>query len=84
MQFKAHIHILPLEEILDPQGKSVELGLKNLNLKGITQVRIGKYIILLLDAMNEKEATEMVDMACKKLLANPIMENYSFHLDTIN
>jgi phosphoribosylformylglycinamidine synthase len=55
--------------------------MKNLNLAEIGNVRIGKHITLEVEAGNEQEAREKVDTACKKLLANPIMETYEFHLE---
>ena len=81
MQFKAHIDIMPLEALLDPQGKAVSNSMGNLGLNEITNVRIGKHITLFVDAKDEKSAEAKVDEACKKLLVNQVMEHYSFHLD---
>ncbi len=67
-------------EILDPQGKAVELGLKNLGISQAQEVRIGKHISLQIDAQNEQDAKEMVENACKNLLANLIMETYQYTL----
>ena len=80
MKFKAQIDIMPMEEILDPQGKVVTSSLHNLGLHGIDNVRIGKHINLLVEAPGKPEAEEMVGEACKKLLANLIMERYEFHV----
>lgn len=80
MKYKAEIEIMPLEALLDPQGKAVESGLSNLGLSAIENVRIGKHIRLVLDAASEAEASKMVEEACKKLLANEIMESYSFEI----
>lgn len=71
---------MPQKEILDPQGKAVKLGLHNLGIDDVSDVRIGKHITMALDAVNEAEAKEMVDTACSKLLANMIMEDYEFTL----
>jgi phosphoribosylformylglycinamidine synthase len=54
--------------------------MKNLNLPEIGNVRIGKHITLEVEAGSLDEAKEKVDTACKKLLANPIMETYEFSL----
>jgi phosphoribosylformylglycinamidine synthase len=81
MNFKAHIDIMPLEALLDPQGKAVSNSMINLGLNEITNVRIGKHITLLVEAKNKKQAEAKVDEACKKLLVNQVMEHYSFHLD---
>ena len=78
MQFKAEIDIMPLDALLDPQGKAVTGSMKNLNLSEITEVRIGKHITLKVDAKNNREAEAKVEEACKKLLANQIMERFNF------
>lgn len=81
MNFKAHIDIMPLEALLDPQGKAVTNSMKNLGLNEITNVRIGKHITLFVEAKDKKSAESKVDEACKKLLVNQVMEHYSFHLE---
>ena len=78
MKYFASINIMPHKELLDPQGKTVEKNLKNIDLNDIENVRIGKHIELTLDATSESEAHQKVEIACQKLLANLIMENYSF------
>lgn len=78
MAFKAEIDIMPLKELLDPKGKAVAGSMKNLHLEMIKDVRIGKHIQLMIDAPNEEDAKKAADEACKKLLANPIMESYEF------
>ena len=80
MRFIAEINVMPLKEILDPQGKAVTGSMKNLNLSEIQNVRIGKHISLEVEADSEATAREKVDIACKKLLANLIMESYEFEL----
>lgn len=83
MKFKADIDVMPLEALLDPQGKAVSSSMKGIGLPEIDQVRIGKHITLTVEASDENTAHEKVDEACKKLLANPIMEYYSFVLKTV-
>lgn len=78
MKYKAEVNIMPLKELLDPQGKAVLSGLKHLNMSQVKDVRVGKRITLELEAANDHAAKEMVDEACKKLLANPVMEHYEF------
>lgn len=80
MKFQAAIDIMPHKVLLDPQGKAVTSGLKNLGLSEIGNVRIGKHITLEIEAASEEEARAKVDEACKKLLANQIMEYYEFTL----
>ncbi|MBL7922747.1 MAG: phosphoribosylformylglycinamidine synthase subunit PurS [Bacteroidia bacterium] len=81
MKFNAHIKVMPQKALLDPQGRAVSGSMKNLNLPEIVNVRIGKHITLEVEAGNKEEAREKVDLACKKLLANPIMETYEFELE---
>jgi phosphoribosylformylglycinamidine synthase len=83
MKFKAEIDIMPLKALLDPQGKAVSSSLKNLDLAQIENVRIGKHISLEVEANNESDASGMVEDACKKLLANQIMESFEIHIEAI-
>ncbi len=80
MKFIAEINVMPQKEILDPQGKAVRIGLQNVDIHQVADVRIGKHIQLQLEAASEAEANEIVTNACKKLLANLIMEEFEFTL----
>lgn len=80
MKFRAEIDVMPHKALLDPQGKTVTHSLGNMNLSAIGNVRIGKHITLEVEADSKDAANEMVDTACSKLLANPIMEGYEFEL----
>lgn len=79
-KYKASIRIMPLKELLDPQGKTVSKSMKNLDINTVEDVRIGKFIEMELSAVSREEAEKTVDLACKKLLANLIMESYEFDL----
>jgi phosphoribosylformylglycinamidine synthase len=83
MKFIAEVNIMPLKEILDPQGKAVTGSMKNLGLNEIQNVRVGKHITLELDAQSEIVARQKVDEACRKLLANLIMESYEFEIQQV-
>ncbi|MEY2938401.1 MAG: hypothetical protein RL062_990 [Bacteroidota bacterium] len=83
MKFKAEIDVMPLEALLDPQGKAVTSSMSNLGLSAISNVRIGKHMTVWLDAENETAANEMVDQACQKLLCNAIMEQYRFSVEQV-
>lgn len=83
MKFIAEIDVMPLKEILDPQGKAVKLGLSNLGISDMNDVRIGKHITIELEAQNQADAETKTDAACKKLLANIIMEGYKFSVKSI-
>lgn len=66
--------------ILDPQGKAVQHAIASLGAGSVSDVRIGKYIEAKIDAPSEKEARRTAEEVCKKLLANPVMEDYSFEI----
>ena len=76
MTFTVQIKVMPLKELLDPQGKAVMGGLQNLGLGGIEDVRIGKNISLQVNADSADQAKQMAEEASKKLLANPVMEYF--------
>lgn len=81
MKFKAEIDVMPLDALLDPQGKAVTSSMKNIGLEMIDGVRIGRHVRLFVDAASKADAQAKVDEACKKLLANQIMESYSFSVE---
>lgn len=83
MKFKAEIDIMPHEALLDPQGKAVTSSMSNLGLDEITGVRIGKHITLQVEADDKAAAEGKVKTACEKLLANLIMESFTFELTAI-
>ncbi len=74
--FTAYIKIMPLANLLDPQGKAVLGGLQNLGITNVKDVRIGKNITLQIEANNEITAKEIAETATKKLLSNAVMEQY--------
>lgn len=76
MMYTVQIKVMPLKELLDPQGKAVMGGLQNLGLGGVEDVRVGKNITLQLNANSAEEAKKMAEEASKKLLANPVMEYF--------
>ncbi len=78
--YNVQIKVMPLKELLDPQGKAVLGGLQNLNLYGVQDVRIGKHITMQINAANENEARSLAEEAAKNLLANPVMEFYEIEM----
>ena len=80
MKYTAEIDVMPLKALLDPQGKAIGMGLKNMGLNEIENVRMGKHITLEVDAASKDAAHEKVNAACKTLLCNPIIESYQFSL----
>lgn len=81
MQYTVQVKVMPLKELLDPQGKAVLTGLGNLGLKEVRDVRIGKHITLQVEAASEEEARGMAEVASKKLLANPVMEQFEISIE---
>ena len=79
--YTAEIKVMPLKELLDPQGKAVLSGLDNLGLKNIGDVRIGKHIVLQIDTDSKERALTIAEGAAKKLLANPVMEEYTIQIN---
>ncbi|MEE6186648.1 Phosphoribosylformylglycinamidine synthase subunit PurS [Mycovorax composti] len=80
MSYTVQVIIMPLKELLDPQGKAVKGGLENLGLKNVEDVRVGKNIILQVDAESEEAAKTVGEEAAKKLLANAVMEYYEVNV----
>jgi phosphoribosylformylglycinamidine synthase len=79
--FKAKIKIILKKGILDPQGKAVEGALHALKYTSASNVRVGKYIELKIREKEEKNAKQKVEEMCKKLLANPVIEDFEFELE---
>jgi phosphoribosylformylglycinamidine synthase len=79
-KYQAHIYVTLRPSVLDPAGVAVESGLKQLGFDNVEQVRIGKYIDLMISAANEETARQQLDSICDQLLANPVIENYRFDL----
>lgn len=80
MKYSVQVHVMPLKELLDPQGKAVLGGLKNLGLGSVEDVRVGKHISLQIEAASQDEAKTIAEEASKKLLANPVMEFYEIEV----
>lgn len=74
------IYVTHKKGILDPQGKTVEGALKSLDYTNVSHVRIGKYIELDVEGKDMKKISSQVDEMCKKLLSNPIIEDYTFEV----
>ena len=71
------------KSILDPQGKAVEHGIHSLGFESVEDVRIGKFIELSVNATSKKEAEQVTRDVCQKLLANPVMEDFSFVVEEV-
>lgn len=80
MIFSAEIKVMPLKDLLDPQGKAILTGLMNLGLHDIKDVRMGKHILLQISAEDKEQAKKIAESAAMKLLANQVMEEFSIEI----
>ena len=76
MRFNCEVYIRPRRDILDPQGDAVKAALDNLSFPGVDSVKVGRYLVLALEAADEGAARKQMDEMCEKLLANPITEDF--------
>ncbi|MBI5857604.1 MAG: phosphoribosylformylglycinamidine synthase subunit PurS [Sphingobacteriales bacterium] len=81
MTYTVQIKVMPLKELLDPQGKAVMGGLESLGLEGVEDVRIGKNITLQVNADSADKAKAIAEEASKKLLSNPVMEYFEISVN---
>ncbi len=81
MTYNVQIKVMPHKELLDPQGKAVMGGLESLGLNGVEDVRIGKNIMLQVNADSPDKAKLIAEEASKKLLANPVMEYFEISVN---
>ena len=78
----ARVVVTPKPLVNDPQGITVKQGLASLGFREVTDVRIGKYIEVTLDAGSEHEARQRVEAMCRQLLANHVIEDFRFELES--
>jgi len=81
MIFSVQVKVMPLKELLDPQGKAVMSGLQSLGLNTVSDVRIGKNIYLQVEAADAAQARQIAEEAGSKLLANPVMEYFEISVN---
>ncbi|MDX2155668.1 MAG: phosphoribosylformylglycinamidine synthase subunit PurS [Hyphomicrobiaceae bacterium] len=79
---KARIKITLKSGVLDPQGKAIQTALASLGFSGVDEVRQGKYLEIDLNETDEARAKAQVERMCRELLANQVIENYSYELGT--
>jgi phosphoribosylformylglycinamidine synthase len=84
MKWKVKVETRLKESILDPQGQAVESGLESLGYKNVGDVHVGKYLELTVKDTKEKEEVEdQVEQMCQRLLANPVIEDYTFQVEKV-
>ncbi|CAN5672662.1 phosphoribosylformylglycinamidine synthase subunit PurS [soil metagenome] len=76
MEYRVEIRITPRMGLLDPQGKAVGGALNSLGFTRITEVHVGRLIVLGLGASDEHEAQENATAMCRQLLSNPVTEDF--------
>lgn len=76
----ARVIVTPKPVVNDPQGTTVKQGLATLGFREVSDVRVGKYIEVSLDAANEHEARQRVEAMCRQLLANHVIEDFHFEV----
>ncbi|PZP48659.1 MAG: phosphoribosylformylglycinamidine synthase [Pseudopedobacter saltans] len=81
MLYTVQIKVMPLKELLDPQGKAVIGAIENLGIAGIHDARIGKHITLQVEADSTDAAKTIAETAASKLLANPVMEYFEIEVE---
>ena len=79
--YKASIQVTLRPSILDPQGKTTHHALENLGFENVERVRMGKYVEMWIDANTKEGAEEVARSACEQLMANPVMEDFSIHVE---
>jgi phosphoribosylformylglycinamidine synthase subunit PurS len=78
---KARIYITLKEQVADPQGIAIKHALLSLHFKKVEKARMDKIVTLMLNTKSKKKAGEDIDKMCKKILANPVTEEYKFELE---
>jgi phosphoribosylformylglycinamidine synthase len=81
--YQAEVRITPRAGLLDPEGKAVEHALQSLAFAGVEDVRVGRLVRLRVAAASEDAARTQLDEMCRKLLANPVTEDYEIALRTV-
>ena len=77
----ARVIVTPKPLVNDPQGITVKQGLATLGFREVSDVRVGKYIEVSLDAKDEHEARQRVEAMCRQLLANHVIEDFRFDIE---
>ena len=79
--YSVEVRIAPRQGLLDPQGKAIQSALRSLDFETIADVRVGRLVRLRLTAESAQVAEAVTDEMCRKLLANPVTEDYDIRVD---
>ena len=83
MPFQAQIHITLKPSIFDPAGAAIEASLHQLGHDQVAQVRLGKIITFVVDALEAETARQQATQMCEQLLANPVIEHYTVDIQPV-
>lgn len=78
---RAKVYVTLKSGVLDPQGETVKGALETLGFSGVRDVRIGRFLVITLNDVSRQDAASRVEAMCKKLLTNPVIEDYRFELE---
>jgi phosphoribosylformylglycinamidine synthase PurS subunit len=78
--YKVSVYVTPKHGVVDPQGAVIERALPALGHSGVGNIRVGRYITLEMEGADPEAASAAVDDMCRRLLANPIIEDYRFEI----
>lgn len=79
-EYLVEVRITPRAGLLDPQGKAVHHALQSLEFADVEDVRVGRLIRVRMKATSEADARQRIDEMCRRLLANPVTEDYSIRV----
>ncbi|MDX1567117.1 MAG: phosphoribosylformylglycinamidine synthase subunit PurS [Longimicrobiales bacterium] len=79
-RYRVEILVTPRPGLLDPEGNAIHHALQSLGYANVDSVRVGKVIYLHVEADGESEAREKADTMCRKVLANPVTEDYEIQV----
>ena len=77
---KANVYVNLKKTVLDPQGKTIKHALESMSFSGIKDVRVGKFMEIEVEGGSKAELQTKIDEACRTLLSNPVIEEYSFEI----
>jgi len=83
-EFLANIRVVLKSTVSDPQGATIMAGLKTLGFESIKDLRAGKFLQVRISAEDSNSAEKQITEMCGKLLANPVIENYDFDIQTVD
>ncbi len=82
-KYSVKVFITYRKGVLDPQGVAVEKAAHQLGFKKVTDVRVGKYITMTIEAESENEVRKEIEEMAKKFLVNPVIEEYTYEIEEV-